>query len=138
MTLASVTGWSLAEIDAVPASRAMDLAVSCLEHQADVLETQLTLSLVPVSAFTGKAEPIERLSQRILKLRGVETAWDPAEAEGIAEVEREMAEAYPWYADEARLNKVWQEYGSGGKHRNPDPYSRMAIPPGIMNLIVGM
>jgi len=138
VTLASVTGWGLAELEGLMASRALRLSLSCLEHLADELEAQLTAAAMPVALLAGKSEAFDHAWHRILRMRGGEVVWDPQEAAGIKEIEREMCEAYPWYEDSLRLDRVWREYGSSGPKRNPDQHSRMVTPPGFPNLITGM
>jgi hypothetical protein len=70
------------------------------------------------------------LQQAAARLLGAEQtmAAEEREAAAIAEVERELRELYPWYADPRRLQQVWAEYGSAGPKRNP--HSHLALPPG--------
>ena len=47
------------------------------------------------------------------------TIVDPREREAVAEIERELTELYPWYAEPERLNQVWRNYGKLGRQMLP-------------------
>ncbi len=80
---------------------------------------------------------IREMQETIDSWRGVDPmALSDVELAGIAEIEREMAEAYPWYREKSRLDSVWRQYGSIGPHANGDPGSRINNSPmlGLLGL----
>lgn len=85
------------------------------------LSRQIELFLTPAEAFGGRDEIRKHLQQTVQNMLGVadKTAPDPVEAAAIAEIERELAELYPWYSDAERLNRVWRDYGKLGRQLLP-------------------
>ncbi len=112
-------GHTLSDLNPFGMHRIPQLAMVSLIRRAEQMEVALRMAIVPASALFGHTETIESMQAQINAWRGLETVAgiDPREAEAIAEIERELAEEYPWYADDERLNKVWGEYGSVATRR---------------------
>ena len=77
--------------------------------------------MTPAEAFGGRYEVRKHLQQTVRSLLGGHELadTDPRELEAIAEIERELAEQYPWYADPERLNRVWRDHGKLGRQMFP-------------------
>jgi hypothetical protein len=105
----------------LPAAKVFVYAVACLEREAVELNRQQQLFLTPVEAFGGRDEIRKHLQQTVQILFGDQgkPANDPQEAAAIEEIERELAELYPWYADPERLNRVWRDFGKLGRQLLP-------------------
>lgn len=112
-------GHTLSDLSQFGMHRIPQLAMVSLIRRAEQMEVALRMAIVPASALFGHTESIEAMQAQINAWRGVQTVTgiDPREAEAIAEIEREMEEAYPWYADPDRLERVWSEYGSVATRR---------------------
>jgi hypothetical protein len=105
----------------LPAAKVFVYAVACLEREAVELNRQQQLFLTPVEAFGGRDEIRKHLQQTVQGLLGAEQGAivDPRERQAVAEIERELTELYPWYADPERLNQVWRTYGKLGRQMLP-------------------
>ena len=119
--IGAVAGWSLTDLARLPASKAFVYATACLEREAIELSRQIELFLTPAEAFGGRYEVRKHLQQTVRSLLGGHELadTDPRELEAIAEIERELAEQYPWYADPERLNRVWRDHGKLGRQMFP-------------------
>lgn len=69
--------------------------------------------MTPAEAFAGKDKIRKSLHDQVRRMLGLEgkDTLTPEEKAAIAEIEREIAEQFPWAQDEAALNQVWQEHG---------------------------
>jgi hypothetical protein len=105
----------------LPAAEALAYATACLEREALELARQMELFLLPAETFAGSRQIHERLQDGVRSMLGLRAhqAVDPREAAGVAEVERELTELYPWYSDPERLNRVWRSYGKLGRQMFP-------------------
>ncbi|HEV7225395.1 MAG TPA: hypothetical protein VGN42_22000, partial [Pirellulales bacterium] len=105
----------------MPAAKVFAYAVACLEREAVELGRQLELFLTPAEAFGGRDEIRKHVQRTIHGLFGMEerAVLDPREQQAVAEIERELADLYPWYADSERLNQVWRTYGKLGRQMLP-------------------
>lgn len=111
----------MSELDRLSATKVFEYATACLEREALQLSRQIELFLTPAEAFGGRDEIRKHLQHTVQSLLGSDekTAADPREAAAIAEIERELAELYPWYADPERLNRIWRDYGKVGRQLFP-------------------
>ncbi len=119
--IGAVAGWSLSEIGRLPAAEALVYATACVEREALELARQMELFLLPAETFAGGKQIHERLQDGVRRMLGLQAnqAIDPRESAAVAEVERELAELYPWYRDPERLNRVWRSYGKLGRQMFP-------------------
>jgi hypothetical protein len=77
------------------------------------LARSIDVALVPLEASTGGSSLRKRLERDIRRLSGetLPAAVSAAEQAAIAEIEREIARDFPFYFDEARLNKMHDALG---------------------------
>jgi hypothetical protein len=97
----------------MPASSVVSYAVACLERDAIELSKQMDLFLTPAEAFAGKDKIRRGLADSVRRMLGLakRNAISPEEQAAVAEIEREIAEQFPWAANETSLNQVWRDHG---------------------------
>lgn len=90
-----------------------EYAVAGVEQRAAELAESIDVALVGVEAFSGGSSLRKRMQQQVRRMLGesVQPAVSSAEQAAIAEVEREIAQEYPFYFDEARLSELHERYG---------------------------
>ena len=88
-------------------------AIACLEREGAELARAIDVALVPLDASAGGSSFRKRLERDIRRLSGeaLPVAVSSADQAAIAEVEREIARDFPFYLDEARLNKIHDALG---------------------------
>lgn len=111
----------MSDLGQLPAAKVFIYATACLEREALELSRQIELFLTPAEALGGQFELRKHLQDTVRRLLGAEeqASPDPRELEAIAEIERELAEQYPWYSDPERLNRIWRDYGKLGRQMLP-------------------
>lgn len=100
-------------MDCLPARSVFAYAVACLEREAAELARSIDVALVPLEASAGGSSLRKRLERDIRRMSGgtLSVALSSVEQIAIAEVELEIAHDFPFYFDEARLNKMHDALG---------------------------
>ena len=99
------------------ASRVFRYATHALEEDAERLLIAIDLALLPADAMGGGKNAINRLHDAALGWTGRERPpmFTDFELEEIKKIEEEMAADWPFLrdSDEAHLDEVYRQYGSG-------------------------
>lgn len=97
----------------LPAREVFVYAALCPEQRAAALAESVDVALVGVEAFSGGSSLRKRFEQRVRRMTGesVQPVVSTTEQAAIAEVEREIAQEYPFYFDNTRLAELHERYG---------------------------
>lgn len=103
----------MSEIERLTARQAIEYAAACLTREALLLVQQMDLAMLVSEAFAGGGRSFQHLQRQV---RGMlpataAAASDPQEQAAVAEVEREIAAQFPFYADPRRLNEIHDAIG---------------------------
>lgn len=117
--LSDQLGWGYETISAMHPVRAFRFATRGMEAAADQLQDDIALFSLPVELFGSKQHSIhDSLVDQVRLWKGLgerpkdlQSMFDEEEWAAIQEIEAEMAEQSPWYADKERLDKVHSEFG---------------------------
>lgn len=103
----------MSAIERLTARRVVEYAAECLTREALLLAQQMDLALLSGEVLAGGSRSFQYLQRQVRGMLGATNAAasDPKEQAAVAEVEREIAAQFPFYADPRRLNEVHDAVG---------------------------
>ena len=103
----------MSEIERLAARQTIEYAAACLTREALLLAQQMDLAMLSAEALAGGSRSFQQLQRQVRGMLGatVAAASDPHEQAAVAEVEREIAAQFPFYADPRRLNEIHDAIG---------------------------